>query len=436
MQNSLSFLLTALILFFCLPVGAANSTNFFNDIKVQWGGHFRVQGSATRTEDETIYQSVGTGDYYDGMVNFRLKNKIFFNGKGYLETHYEAVTSGGDTRKKRRNLQRLFPGLLSAGLFDDGVVNDKTRLIDLSATIDEKDDYVFFHRLDRFHMTFLPAWGAFSIGRQALTWGNGMLFNPMDLFNPFSPTDIDRDYKTGEDMAVLRFYLKDGQEIQLLYVPRRNTAGKAVEWNESSLAGKMHFFLDKTEVDVMAARHYEDIVTGFGTAGYFLDAAWRFDFIWTFLEHGTGRDAFHCIVANMDYSWNWFGMNIYGLIEFYSNGLGSGGYSSRSADPDVLERLKRGEIFTLGRNYLSGQIQVEIHPLSKIGLTVINNLNDPSGIIQPHFILDISQNVQCIAGGSVYYGKEETEYGGFRITTLNLLQKPSPYVFLSLSWFF
>jgi hypothetical protein len=23
-----------------------------------------------------------------------------------------------------------------------------------------------------------------------LTWGNGMLFNPMDLFNPFAPTDF------------------------------------------------------------------------------------------------------------------------------------------------------------------------------------------------------------------------------------------------------
>ncbi len=431
--------MTALWVFMVLAIypasEVAGASNSPDAIDTQWGGHLRVQGSTSRVDDETVFQPVGAGNYYDGFVNFRLKNKIFFGDRGTLETHYEAIVSGGDTRKKKRMLQRIYPALSKSGLFSGGSLNEEDRFMDLTETIDEADGYLFYHRLDRLSMTFLPEWGSISIGRQAITWGNGILFNPMDLFNPFSPTDVDRDYKTGADMVTVRYYFEDGQEFQFLYVPRRNPSGRAVEWNESSMAGKLHFSRGETEFDIMAAGHYKDFVTGLGFAGYFMDAAWRFDVTWTFPDNRIRRE-FHSVIANIDYSWTWFGKNIYGLIEFYSNGLGKGNYSQRATDPELVRRLERGEIFTLGSNYLSGQIQIEIHPLSKIYLTFINNLNDPSGILQPHVILDISQNIQCIIGGSVYYGKRGTEYGGFAIPLTNFITKPSPNAFLSFSWFF
>ena len=37
-------------------------------------------------------------------------------------------------------------------------------------------------------------------GRQAITWGNGLVFNAMDIFNPFDPAAVDKEYKTGDDM--------------------------------------------------------------------------------------------------------------------------------------------------------------------------------------------------------------------------------------------
>ena len=67
------------------------------------------------------------------------------------------------------------------------------------------NDQTLYHRLDRLSVTFQPYWGTLQIGRQALTWGNGFLFNPMDLFNPFSPTQIDREYKPGDDMVSILF---------------------------------------------------------------------------------------------------------------------------------------------------------------------------------------------------------------------------------------
>jgi len=33
-----------------------------------------------------------------------------------------------------------------------------------------------------------------------LSWGNGLVFSPMDIVNPFDPTAVDTEYKAGDDM--------------------------------------------------------------------------------------------------------------------------------------------------------------------------------------------------------------------------------------------
>ena len=41
----------------------------------------------------------------------------------------------------------------------------------------------------------------FSYRKAGRHLGERVFFNPMDLFNPFAPTDIEREYKIGDDMA-------------------------------------------------------------------------------------------------------------------------------------------------------------------------------------------------------------------------------------------
>ena len=409
----------------------ANPPN--KQLSIEWGGHVRGRASVSWPDDESALGSLETGPYYDGSGEFRLKNKVFFGDWGYFETHYEAILSGGDTRRTAKSLAQLYPGRFTGPA---GPPNDDLRVMGLTGVLDEDDDYILYHRLDRFSLTVQPEWGTIRIGRQVLTWGNGLLFNPMDLFNPFAPTDVERDYKVGDDMVTTQFRVDRIGDFQLLYVPRRDPASHDVAWDESSLAGKWHFAAGTTEFDVMGARHYQDYVVGLGSTGFLGDAAWRMDATWTFLNEESNEDGFLSLVANMDYSWGWLGRNLYGLIEFYFNGLGNDDYSEALADPDIIERLERGEIYTIGRAYLAGQVQMELHPLFNAYLGVISNLADPSGIFQPRAIWDIDQDVQMTFGGNIYYGGTGTEYGGFEIPGTNLLNKPSNSAFLWLTYFF
>ena len=417
-------------------ISQPDSKYWYENIESQWGGQFKVRGSASWPDDDSIYHLIDPGPLYDGSADFRLKNKTYFNNWIYSTVHYEAVLYGGDTIHTHKKLEELFPNLFKDSLMFGGFINDDRRFFDLTKIIDENDSHILYHRLDRFSLTLQPAWGTIRIGRQALTWGNGLLFNPMDLFNPFAPTDIERDYKVGDDMLTTQFTIDNIGGIQLLYVPQRDPTDHNVKWSNSSLAGKIHFASGTTEFDIMAAHHYEDFIAGLGSSGYFMNAAWRLDATWTFLDEDTDRDGFLSLVANMDYSWIWWKNNFYGFVEFYFNGIGDENYSEAITDPSITERLIRGNLFGLGRKYLSTGIEMELHPLIKANLTVISNIADPSGIIQPRVVWDVTEEIQCTFGGNIYYGSSETEFGGFNITGTAYSYKAPYNAYLWLTYFF
>jgi hypothetical protein len=414
----------------------SQTTPWYKKIDWELGGHLKVRGGISWADAESFFQPVGAGTFYDGYTEARLMGKLYFGKWGYFEAHDEAILSGGDTWRKLKELQRSYPTLYSSGLLMAGPLDDKRRLMDLTWTIHEDDHYILYDRLDRLSLTLLPKWGAVTIGRQAVTWGNGLLFNPMDLFNPFAPTDIERDYKVGDDLVSIQVAAGSIGNFHFLYVPRRDPTKGTVQWTHSSLAGKFHFGWGTTEFDIMAAKHYEDAVFGIGSTGYLGGAAWRMDGIWTILNDARSKGYYFSLVANMDYSWVWWGKNFYGFVEFFYSGIGEDNYSDALFDQDIRERMDRGELFTLGKTYLSGHIRVELHPLLNCYLTVINNLADPSGVVQPRVVWDCLQDVQVTAGANIYYGRKGTEYGGFRIPGTPFLAKGNDSVFLWVIYYF
>ena len=183
-------------------IASEAAPGILSGIEMQWGGHARVIGAVTAVDEDSLLGIVDDGPYTDGQAEWRQKNRMNIGSRWTIDTHYELVTSGGDTRKTTQTLWKMLPGSPSTAIFVDQPVSDDRRLFDLTHVISDTDDRLIYHRLDRFNLTWTPDWGTLLLGRQALTWGDGLVFNPMDLFNPFAPTAVKRDYKVGDDMAL------------------------------------------------------------------------------------------------------------------------------------------------------------------------------------------------------------------------------------------
>ncbi len=419
--KSMCFILLVSITFFA--ISHADQTDGRTS---EWGGYIRAIGSLSNPDNSSIYQFTDTGTFVDRQGEVRLKYQQFMGSQWIFAAHYELVGQKGDTLKNNNRLRALLPAETANQLTSPQGITDDRRLMDLTHEIDDGEDYLVLHRLDRLNLTYNAPFATFRAGRQALTWGNGLLFNPMDLFNPFAPTTIQRDYKIGDDMLHAQLPVKSG-ELQLLYLPRRNPLTGDIESDQSSLAGKWHFPLSGMEFDLMTASHYGDWVMGAGATGYIGGAAWRTDIIYTLLDDDTIRNDYWQFVANIDYAWQWFGRTFYGLLEFYYNDLGRDrDYARALSDPVVAQKIARGELFTLGETYLSGQLGIELHPLVQTRLISIVNLADPSARIQPQLVWDVATNVQLIVGAEFGWGGDDSEFGGFDTTAGNTTVKVAP----------
>jgi len=419
--------------FFSAPCAQAENS-LLKPLVSDWGGHLRLRSAVSFPENDSRLDLFGHDRLHDGAVEWRLKKSADFCDKWHFDGHYELIGTKGETRKANQVFLKKYASS-PAGILLPQAVSDDRRLMDLTRILSSGNDYLLYHRIDRLALSYNSDWGSVRIGRQALTWGNGFLFNPMDLFNPFSPTDVERDYKVGDDMVTAQVYTAGSGELQLLYVPRRNPDNHNVQWDESSVAAKYHFNISSFDIDCMAGKHYADAVAGVGLTGYLMDAAWRLDATYTRRDAGD-PSGFASVAANVDYSWVWWGKNLYAWLEVYYTGLGESDAVNALSDPDILDRLARGERFTLGRSYMDAQVQVEWHPLVNSYVSVIVNTGDGSGILQPRVTVDPAQNLQVLFGANLYFGGTDTEFGGITIPGFSYTEAPADSVYLWLSWYY
>lgn len=409
-------------------------------------GHVKGRLALSEDGNRSLYAPYVEDPLVDGSLELRLKRRWRLNDALSFEVHYEALWLGGDTREAQNELRQLadpsFPAevnLLFRSAGGGQSTSESRRLFGLSGTLAEDGRSLSYHRVDRLNLIWSAEWGTVSLGRQAVTWGNGFLFHPFDLFNPFAPSEIDRDYKVGDDMVRVEIPFGFSSDLQVLVVPRRSADTGAVGVDSSSLALKYRFNHDEMTVDVLGAWHYQDLVAGLGLSGYLGQSVWRFDLTWTKAVGDLKGEAYVTAVANLDYSWVWGGRNFYGYLEWFYSGVGlrEWDYVNLVDRQQLLARLERGDLYGLGQDYGGGLVQCELHPLVNAYVSLIASLQDSSGVVQPYVSYDIRQDCRITAGASIRYGATGSEFGGIVVDPDAGDHLPAPTSgFVWVTWFF
>ncbi len=396
----------------------------------QFGGHAKYQDTVTGYARDDVQALYGDDPVRDHNIDLRLKAEKRA-GPWDFAAHYELLAIHGDALATRRRLAAA--GLPVAGTVS-GLPDDRRRLFDLTDELTDRNRTAAVHRLDRLALGYRTDRQVVRVGRQAVSWGNGLVFQPLDFVNPFSPIAIDKDYKTGDDMLYGQWLLAGQNDLQAIVLPRRNPVTGGVESNQSSYAVKSRTRHGVFDLDLLAAHHYDENLVGAGLVKSLGGAVGRLDVSYTDLHDDTGAWS---LVTNLDYSWTWGGKNIYGYLEYFRSGVGEStraGYAAPNAA--LAARLARGELFTVARDYAALGVQIELTPLVNLYQGLILNLNDASGFFQIRGVYDWRQNVQLLAGANLPFGARGDEYGGIPAGVAGEYASPGRSVYVRAAYYF
>ena len=402
---------------------------YAEETQLEFGGHTKGRVIAQTFPSDSIFHDLTGSDAVDLEADLRL-NFEADRGPWSFDASYQLIALYGDSVEYSRNLPS------GSGLIPSRFPEDHRRLFDLTSVISDDRKFVSLHRLDRLWLGYANEKTVVRFGRQAISWGNGLFFSPMDIVNPFDPTAVDTEYKTGDDLLYAQYLLDGGDDLQGAAVFRRNPLNGETDSEEGTVSIKYHGVTDNAEYDILAAVNHDDTVIGFGGNKNIGGAVLRGDIVLT----DTSSDTTAQLVTNLSYSWTWGGKNVSGAVEYYYNGFGlkDGAYdlASLAANPDLLDRLSRGELYSIGRHYLAGSLMVEMTPLWLLTPTVFLNAEDGSALLQLVSQNDLKENLAFLGSLNVPIGPKGTEYGGIESPIANRYFSTDLSVFAQIAWYF
>jgi len=402
-------------------------------VSYEYGGHIKARGVFQSYPDDSVINELTGSTSTDFNGELRLLFRAY-KGNWDFKTDGQLLWLYGDTVEYTRDLERLAPGYET--LFGR-IINDDRRWWDLTNTIEDKNKLALIARLDRLSVGYTNAKTSIRFGRQAVTWGNGLIFTPMDIVNPFDPTQVDTEFKAGDDMLYGQYLLASGDDIQATYVVRRDPVTGDVDSDQATLAAKYHGFAGLFEYDLLAAEHYNEPVFAIGGGRDVGGAVVRSDLVLSDTDEEGWVAQF---VINTSYSWVWGGKNISGSAEYFYNGFGqnNGCYSPTclADNPALVERIARRQLFTLGRNYLGGSLMVEVTPLFSVTPNVFWNLGDDSALLQIVTQNSLGDNLLLLGALGIPLGPNGSEYGGIETGITGSYFSTDLNVFLQLAWYF
>ncbi len=264
--------------------------------------------------------------------------------------------------------------------------------------------------IDRLSVSYASQRFVLKLGRQAVTWGAGLVFRPSDIIAPFAPNAIDTAYKPGVDMAYAQVLFDNGNDIEAVFVPRRAVAGGPMEWEESTLALRSSLLLGDLDGTALLAQDHGDTLLNLGLGGPVGGAAWNVELGQWFLADGSMPLN---ILANISNSGTIGEMNITYFAEYFHNGFGVDPATPLDAIPMALaDRLATGQLFNVGQDFLALGAQLSVSAAVTISPSVITSLNDGSvfGAVQAG--VSVSDNLDISLNASRGFGPNGTEFGG------------------------
>lgn len=382
------------------PVREALSEIDWSDWKPS--GSVKFSGLLSRDSDPSLGQSDKSGA---ALSRFRLNWDIDLNASDLVFVAYEMRSQYFSSPNRAVGIA-LFPALGTAPY----------RLAQLDWSLGSSGRRLEFrHEIDRLGWVSRKDWGQWSIGRQAIGLGRGVLFSALDHFAPFSPTEVDREWRRGVDAVRLEFELGARASAEALGI-----LGES--WEDSALLGRLRGFTGPIDGEILFGKRAEDLFFGLASSAAVGDAALYSEFALFDVPNEMdypGRDWVSKAVIGSSYHFD-IGTGLTVFAEYHYSGFGVddvGDLTALALDENFARRFLRGDFQVLGRHSLGLQASTSINDAIALGALSLVNIQDGSGLFAPNLSWDVSDQTSFRMNLFVPWGADATslrlqsEYG-------------------------
>jgi hypothetical protein len=371
----------------------------------------KVSFLATRApDDELLYpeRSSATGLLRGRLMlsaecTALLDAELAYEQRGRLTTEDAGLAAGGG-------------GLLR------GEARAPFRIEQLDWEIAEDEDegtYSWRHEIDRALLALHPPWGEVVAGRQAIGLGRGVLFGALDVFAPFSPAEVDREWRRGVDALRVEHRLSGTFSGEII-------SAWGESWEESALLGRLRGYVGSLDVEMVAGKRGEDgmyalaLSSTLGQAEVHAELA-VFDLDEDWVEEGLFGDdrLVGKAVAGASYTFA-VGEGLTLLGEYHYSGFGVEDIEDALpflADPGVAARFARGDSQIIGRHAVGLQASYPLDESWGLAALVQVSPEDGSGTFSPSVNWSPTDGVGAVLGGVLPWGQPprdghlESQYG-------------------------
>jgi len=306
-----------------------------------------------------------------------------------------------------------------------GAVRADTRYQALDGTWDQDDrgEFTAGLTLDRALAKFSCGLGDLTLGRQPITLGKAYFWNPLDVYHPFNPEQLDRDYKPGVDAVRWDIPLGPFSGLNLLYVfgptlPRNPDPGQdrffETSWYGSSLLVRGFATVRGWDLAAQAGKVYGGYQLGVGTVGEVGPIEVRLEAARFWYEAGERLpfplkgDLLESHVEAVAGIGHRFESSLTFEFEYLFNGAG---------DPEDLAasfyRLSRGAILHAGRHLAGFMVSYELLPIVTGQVVWIYSFSDRSSLVQPSLKVSLSNEAELLLSATFALGDRPTLTSGF-----------------------
>lgn len=280
------------------------------------------------------------------------------------------------------------------------------RVVPAAGALAQGGTFAWWHELDRLAAVVRVPHAELTVGRQAVGWGRGVLFGAVDVFSPFTPLEVDREWRRGVDAARLDVQLGARASAEVLGV-------FSDPFEASAVAGRLRGYLGPVDAELVGGWRAGDGFAGVSASASVLDAELHGELAAFVLEepwrHGGtfGNDRVVLkAVAGASYQVA-VGEGLRLLAEYHFNGFGLEfpvSVAELARDDAFTARLRRGDFQTLGRHLLAAGASYEVGMTLGLGVQLLVDPSDGSGLLAPSLSWDLAESVSLVAAGYVGWG--------------------------------